>query len=81
MKLTEGKVGTVTVTIRSDNYQDFTNTLEIIASNKEAVIFSGVTGVTVPYTGQPVKGYTGELVITFSQLAPSGSWGRRLDSR
>ncbi len=60
---TEGKVGTVTVTIRSDNYQDFTNTLEIIASNKEAVIFSGVTGVTVPYTGQPVKGYTGELVI------------------
>ncbi len=60
---TEGKVGTLTVTIRSDNYQDFTNTLEIIASNKEAVIFSGVTGVTVPYTGQPVKGYTGELVI------------------
>lgn len=60
---TEGKVGTVTVTIRSDNYQDFTNTLEIIASNKEAVTFSGVTGVTAPYTGQPVKGYTGELVI------------------
>ena len=53
----------MTVTIRSDNYQDFTNTLEIIASNKEAVIFSGVTGVTVPYTGQPVKGYTGDLVI------------------
>ena len=60
---TEGKVGTVTVTIRSDNYQDFTNTLEIIASNKEAVTFSSVMGVTVPYTGQPVKGYTGELVI------------------
>ena len=59
----EGTVGTVTVTIRSDNYQDFTNTIEIIASNKEAVTFSGVTGVTVPYTGQPVKGYTGELVV------------------
>ncbi len=60
---TEGKVGTVTVKIRSDNHQDFTNTLEIMASNKEAVTFTGVTGVTVPYTGRPVTGYTGELVI------------------
>ena len=33
---TEGKVGTVTVTIRSDNYRDFTNTIEVSASNKEA---------------------------------------------
>ena len=59
----EGTVGTVTVTIRSDNYRDFTNTIEVSASNKEAVTFTGVTGVTVPYTGQPVKGYTGELVV------------------
>ena len=53
----------MTVTIRSDNYRDFTNTIEVSASNKEAVTFSGVTGVTVPYTGQPVKGYTGELIV------------------
>ena len=60
---TEGRVGTVTVTIRSDNYWNFTNTLEIMARNKETVTFTGVTGVTVSYTGRPMKGYTGELVI------------------
>ena len=82
---TEGTVGTITVTIRSDNYQDFTNTLEIIASNKEAVTFSGVTGVTVPYTGQPVKGYTGELIIQDSDgnpvtLTPEISYTGRLET-
>ena len=80
---TEGKVGTVTVKIHSDNYQDFTNTLEIMASNKEAVTFTGVTGVTVPYTGQPVTGYTGELVIKDSggnpvTLTPEISYTGRL---
>ncbi len=82
---TEGTVGTVTVTIRSDNYQDFTNTLEIIANNKEAVTFSGVTGVTVPYTGQPMKGYTGELVIEDNggnpvTLTPEISYTGRLET-
>ena len=61
---TVGEVGTVTVTIKSDNYNDFTNTIKILASNKKTVTFGGIKGVTAPYTGQPVKGYTGALVIT-----------------
>ena len=78
-------MGTVTITIRSDNYQNFSNTLEIIASNKDAVTFSGVTGVIVSYTGQPVTGYTGELVIQDSDgnpvtLTPEISYTGRLET-
>ena len=66
----EERVGTVTVMIQSDNYKDFDSTLDIMAKNRKTVTFSGVVGVTVPYTGQPVRGYTGTLEITDSEGKP-----------
>ena len=60
----EGKVGTVTVTLHSQNYGDYTGTINIVASNKTVVTFSGVEGVTTPYTGQSVEGYKGTLAVT-----------------
>ncbi len=63
---TTGKVATVTIKVSSDNYNDFTNTFEVHASNKKAVTFGGITAQDGVYNGSPWSGYTGDLTITDS---------------
>ena len=65
-----GKVATVTIKISSDNYNDFTNTFDINASNKAAVTFGGIAAQDNVYNGSAHTGYTGELTITDSEGKP-----------
>lgn len=57
-----GQVGTVTVKISSTNYEDFTNTVKIIASNKTAVTFEGIAAPDKVYDGRPYA-YEGTLAV------------------
>lgn len=50
-----GQVGTVTVKVSSANYEDFTNTVQIIANNKMAVTFESFATPDKPYDGRPYR--------------------------
>lgn len=65
-----GKVGTVTIKIKSKNYNDFTNTFDIIVHNKNNVTFGGITIQNSVYNGEPWSGYTGDLTVTDSDGTP-----------
>lgn len=58
----EGQVGTVTVKISSANYEDFTNTVAVMATNKNAVDFAGFTTPDKTYDGQPYT-YEGAVKV------------------
>ena len=57
---TAGQVGEVEVKISSTNYQDFTNTVAVIATNKTAVDFAGVSTPDKTYDGRPYQ-YVGTV--------------------
>lgn len=59
---TEGQVGTVTVKISSANYEDFTNTVAVMATSKAAVDFTGFTTPDKTYDGHPYE-YEGAVKV------------------
>ena len=78
----EGVVGTVTIKIRSANYNDFENSFDVAAYNKDAVTFSIMPQNSV-YNGNLWRGYTGEPTITDTSgnpvmLTPEIRWSARV---
>lgn len=50
---TTGVVGTVTIRFTSENYEPYTNTVRVVANNKDAVAFSGFTTPDKTYDAKP----------------------------
>ncbi len=59
---TTGEVGSITVEIRSNNYETFSNVLKINANNKTSVGFEGISIASRAYNGQPIA-YDGTLAV------------------
>ncbi len=59
---TTGEVGSITVEIRSNNYETFSNVLKINANNKTSVQFGGILFTNRAYNGQPIA-YDGTLAV------------------
>ncbi len=65
----EVDIGTVSITISSDNFEDMTATINVSTLNKTSVKISGVSVEGKIYDGQPI-GYTGTPVVTTADGKP-----------